>query len=63
METNMETNMKPNTRVEIAPHYDLWMRGDRYGSVVRTRPDGKVVVWMDKTNRECLFPVEDLVPV
>jgi hypothetical protein len=29
-------------RVEIAPHYDLWMRGARFGTVARVYPGDSV---------------------
>jgi hypothetical protein len=47
-------------RVEIAPHYDLWMQGNRYGIVISIFA-GNAKVRMDKT-LPCLarFPVSDL---
>ena len=32
---NSTTISTAEYRVEIAPHYDLWMRGARYGTVLR----------------------------
>lgn len=55
--------LQPGDRVEIAPHYDLWMRGARYGSVTRTTwRDGVTVVSvrMDRTDRVARFPEADL---
>lgn len=44
------------TRVQIAPHLDRWMKGDRYGTVVRiTRrgpgKDNLITVKMDKSGQ------------
>lgn len=64
----------PGDRVEIAPHYDLWMRGARYGTVTRTvesapiwtQADGwrdgvtVVSVRMDRTDRVVRLPEADL---
>lgn len=38
-------------RVEIHPGTDLWMRGDRYGTIEGVTPDGRYKVRMDKSNR------------
>ena len=46
-------------RVEIAPHFDLWMRGDRYGTVVKDSKLG-VYVKMDKTGKRLRFGRDDL---
>jgi hypothetical protein len=39
-------NVPAGNRVEIGPHYDLWMRGARYGLVKRWRniptPNGEI---------------------
>lgn len=32
----------PGVRVEISPHFDLWMHGARYGTVVQVSPEKKV---------------------
>jgi hypothetical protein len=50
------------TRVEIAPHLDLWMRGDRYGTVVRR---GKHVthVRLDKSGRTLPCLHTEVTPV
>ncbi len=50
-------------RVEISPHYDLWMRGARWGRVERIW-DGIATVKMDNTAVKKLqrFPVADLKP-
>lgn len=34
-------------RVEISPHFDLWMRGARFGVVRKIESSGIVVVKMD----------------
>lgn len=38
-------------RVQLAPVLDAWMRGDRYGTVVRTNSDGSVKVRLDRSRR------------
>jgi RNase P/RNase MRP subunit p29 len=37
-------------RVEIAPHYDAWMMGDRFGEVVKVTPS-YVFVKMDRSGK------------
>ena len=37
-------------RVQISPAYDAWMRGDRYGEVVKVTPKS-VHVKLDKSQR------------
>lgn len=48
-------------RVEIHPGSDLWMRGARYGTVVRTSttPKDRVHVKMDKTGERIWAGTED----
>jgi hypothetical protein len=55
--------MKTGTRVQIAPHYDLWMMGARYGTVTRQSTKGMVFVKLDKITRPQRFPVADLTPI
>lgn len=31
------SEQEPRRRVEIAPHYDLWMRGARFGELLETK--------------------------
>ena len=52
-------------RVEIAPHYDLWMQGARYGSVLniyRRKLDGVeiAVVKLDRWPKPVKVLAEDL---
>lgn len=56
--------IEPGIRVEIAPHYDLWMRGARYG-VVRSVTDGIVAVKMDHPGVRRLFrcSINDVNPM
>lgn len=56
--------IEPGVRVEIAPHYDLWMRGARYG-VVRSVDDGVASVKMDHPGVRRLFrcSINDLNPM
>lgn len=51
------------TRVEIAPHHDLWMRGARFGTV-RKIEHGAVAVKMDHPQVKRLFwcKIEDVNP-
>jgi hypothetical protein len=46
-------------RVEIHPRFDLWMRGDRYGTVVKDSKLG-VYVLMDKLGKRLRYGREDL---
>jgi len=39
----MQFHEMPGTRVEIAPFYDLWMRGARYGTVAKVYTDPRGV--------------------
>jgi hypothetical protein len=48
--------------VEIAPHFDLWMRGDRYGTVVKDSKLG-VYVLMDKLGKRLRFNRDDLTMI
>lgn len=50
-------------RVEIAPHFDQWMRGDRYGTVVKHSQRFGVYVKMDKSGRTLRFAPRDLTRV
>jgi len=52
------------TRVELHPGYDLWMRGARFGVVVRVK-DGVAQVRMDhpQVKRLQRVPVADLKEV
>ena len=52
-------------RVEIAPHFDLWMRGARTGVVRSINANGIAKVKMDhpQVKRLARIPVEDLKPV
>lgn len=43
---------EPGTRVELGPWCDRWMRGDRFGEVVKTTMNGKRVhVRMDRSGQ------------
>ena len=56
---------KINHRVEIAPHYDLWMRGAKFGIVVgQNLENGNLLVRMDHPSVKKLqaFPEADLKP-
>lgn len=43
--------MNIGTRVQLHPVLDAWMRGDRYGVLVRVNPDGTVRVKLDRSGR------------
>jgi len=43
--------MKTGTRVELHPALDLWMRGCRFGTVIRVLKNGRVDVKLDRTGR------------
>ena len=54
-----------NSRVELSPHLDLWMRGARYGTVARFRvgPNVRVFVKVDKlgARQAAVMMTEDCV--
>ena len=52
-------NEERKQRVQIAPHFDLWMRGDRFGTVIANRPE-RARVLMDITKKQFWFRWEDL---
>ena len=49
--------MKVGDRVEIPPHMDLWMRGDRFGTV--THVGKRISVKLDKSEKVIRFLNED----
>lgn len=49
----------PGDRVEVHPRFDLWMRGDRYGTVVKDSKLG-VYVTMDKSGKRLRYARYDL---
>lgn len=67
--TNTYTGcLKPGDRVQTPTYSDDWMRGDRYGSVVKiyqSRAWGswKARVLLDKSGKTRTFLVETLHPV
>jgi hypothetical protein len=46
-------------RVQLAPHLDAWMRGDRYGTVVRVTAAG-LVVELDRSRRRITLTGDDI---
>lgn len=52
---NHTTLSTANYRVELAPHLDAWMQGDRYGVVQREyrnrRGQNVCLVLMDRSNK------------
>ena len=57
---------KIGDRVEVAPHYDKWMRGDRYGTITKFGMcliEGHVLVKMDKSGNQYHFPIQDLTKI
>lgn len=55
-------NIVAPCRVEISPHYDLWMQGARFGTV-KSVTDGIATVEMDNSEVKTLqkFPVGHLI--
>ena len=43
----MSKSLRINARVEIAPHYDLWMQGAKYGQIKDFDGEGNAWVKMD----------------
>lgn len=54
--------MQTRDRVEIPPHTDAWMRGDRYGEVVQVSGDN-VKVLMDKSGKTLRFKADEVKTV
>lgn len=50
---------KIGSRIEIAPRYDWWLRGARYGTVVRYEGD-RALVHLDKVRRPVWVYASDL---
>lgn len=61
--------IKSEMRVEIAPHYDLWMRGARFGVVRKVYTDARgvemVAVRMDnpQVRKLARMPAHDVSPL
>lgn len=56
--------MKDGTRVELAPYLDDWMRGDRYGTVIKTGARTKAVyVKLDKSGRTRRYQESSLTAI
>ena len=57
---NYGENITVDCTVEISPHYDLWMRGGKFGKVVDVYDDNaRVRMHIDKKCRT--FPLVDLI--
>ncbi len=56
--------MKNGTRVELHPAYDLWMRGAKYGTVVKIK-DEIAHVRMDhpQVRKLAKIPIRDLTEI
>ena len=54
------TQLEAGCRVELHPGTDLWMRGARYGTVVRVSltPRDRVTVLVDATGRKVSGPAD-----
>lgn len=58
--SNHTTVSTAEYRVEIAPHYDLWMQGARFGTVIReykSRKNGRNVVLVQMDHPQVKRPV------
>ena len=58
--------MDIGTRVEMHPRTDRWMRGDRFGEIVKVvvpNSDGVVQVKLDKSGKIVRVPLADLTEV
>lgn len=56
--------MTIGTRVEIHPMYDRWMRGDRYGEIVKIDSRREYAfVQFDNSSHIRRYPIEDLTEV
>lgn len=55
-------NITIRSYVEISPHYDLWMRGAKYGTVTQIKNGkAKVEIDHDRITKQHWFPIEDLI--
>lgn len=56
------TDLKPGDRVQLHPSHDLWMAGDRYGTVVKL---GRIYIYvrLDRSDRVYMFRPERLEQV
>ena len=54
--------MKIGTRIELHPSLDRWMRGDRFGTVVRVLNDGRAEVKMDKSGQTTRVSPANMTP-
>jgi hypothetical protein len=57
-----------NERAQIAPFFDAWMQGDRFGTIIRFRRSVDrtriiATLVMDKSLRRIRVDVEDLTPI
>jgi len=56
--------MTLGTRVQIAPHLDRWMMGDRYGEVVKTTQRGRTIhVHLDRSGRTIRFAASNVMAI
>lgn len=62
MENNTLETFKTGMRVELHPGCDLWMRGARFGDVVKVGRKW-VTVHVDATNRNVQFNPKRINPV
>jgi len=51
--------MKPGDRVQLHPATDAWMRGDRFGTVIKVSKSS-VVVLMDKSGRKLVMAFKNV---
>jgi hypothetical protein len=54
--------MQINTRVQLHPATDLWIRGDRYGTITKVTPKYCHVL-LDRSGKTCKVKPDDLLPV
>ena len=59
MQNTYSGNIKAGQRIEMMPHTDLWMRGARYGNVVKV---GRkyVTVKLDALKRNALVHADSI---
>src|SRR5574343_2017045 len=55
-----QIGLTPGQRVELHPGLDLWMRGARFGTVLRIRPDWTVRVKLDVLQNPVTIRWQDL---
>lgn len=62
--SNIKEILAEGTRIELAPHLDEWMKGNRFGTVISFVGSDTIKIHMDKdrANRNRHIKLDDLRP-